>query len=105
MGKCYQISAARNCFHELLPLLANCSATYAAVQVHTARLFSSPPDHAFVITCKHLDARVALPLHGPIEDALKTGNLKALELGFWTAAVQFPLSDLNRLGSRIFSIA
>ncbi len=81
MGKCYQISAARNCFTELLPLLATCSATYESVKVHKAGRFSSAPDDTFVITCQHLDARVALPLHRPIEDALQNRQSDGVGIG------------------------
>lgn len=98
MGKCYQISAARNCFQELLPLLATCSATYAVVQVHTARRFSSAPDHAFVITCKHLDARVALPLHGPIEDALQNRKPEGVGIGVLDGRGSIPTPGFESAG-------
>ena len=98
MGKCYQISAARNCFQELLPLLATCSATYAAVQVHTARRFSSAPDHVFVITCKHLDARVALPLHGPIEDALQNRKPEGVGIGVLDGRGSIPTPGFESAG-------
>ncbi len=81
MGKCFQISSSRGCFQELLPLLATCSATYAAVQIYTTGRFSSAPDHAFVIICKHLDSRVALPLHGPIADALQNRFPEGIGIG------------------------
>lgn len=81
MGKCFQIASSRSCFRDFLPLLATCSATYAAVQVHTTGCFISAPDHAFVISCKHLDLRVALPLHGPIEDALQNRVLAGIAIG------------------------
>ena len=98
MGKCYQISAARNCFQELLPLLATCSATYAAVQVHTARRFRSAPDHAFVITCKHLDARVALQLHGPIEDALQNRKPEGVGIGVLDGRGSIPTPGFESAG-------
>ena len=39
---------------------------------------------------------------GRLKMPFKTGNLKALGLECWTAAVQFRRPDLNQLGSRIF---
>jgi hypothetical protein len=98
MGKCYQISAARSCFLELLPLLATCSATYAAVQVHTKRPFSSAPNDAFVITCKHLDARVALPLHGPIQDALQNRQPEGVGIGVLNGRGSIPTSGFESAG-------
>lgn len=80
-GKCYQISTERSCFQDLLPLLAACAGIYAAVQVRKNRNFISKPTDGFVIACKHLDARVVLPLHGPIEDALEGKQPNAIGVG------------------------
>lgn len=81
MGKCFQIAASRGCFQELLPLLATCSATYAAVQIDALGVFQTALDHAFVIVCKQLDSRVVLPLHGPIQDALVNRLPQGLAVG------------------------
>ncbi len=79
-------------------MLATCSATYAAVQVHTAGRFSSAPDHAFVITCKHLDARVALPLHGPIEDALQNRQPEGVGIGVLHGRGSIPTPEFESAG-------
>ena len=98
MGKCFQISSSRGCFQELLPLLATCSATYAAVQVHSARRFSSAPDHVFVIICRHLDSRVALPLHGPIEDALQNRVPEGIGIGVLQGRGSIPTPGFESAG-------
>ena len=81
MGQCFQISSSRSCFQDLLPLMATCAATYAALQVHTTGRFSSSPDDAFVIMCRHLDSRVALPLHGLIDDVLQNRIPEGVGIG------------------------
>ena len=70
-GQCYQISKARSCYQDLLPLLAACAGIYAAARIRISRSFQSNASDGFVIECKHLDACVVLPLHGPIEDAIQ----------------------------------
>jgi len=81
MGKCYQISKVRSCYQDLLPLLASCAGIYAAIQVRLKKQFSFNLNDGFVIGCKHLDSRVVLPLHGPIEDALANHQPDGVGIG------------------------
>ena len=100
MGKCYQIAPTRLCFTEFLPLLATCSVTYAAVQVYTSGRFISAPDHAFLISCKHLDKRVVLPLHGPIEDALNNRRPQGIGVGVVNGRGSVPAAGFESPGFR-----
>lgn len=100
MGKCFQIGASRGCFQELLPLLATCSATYAAAQIHALGTFQTAPDHAFVIVCKHLNARVVLPLHGPIQDVLFNQLPEGLAVGVLPGRGSPPVHAFESLGSK-----
>ena len=93
MGKCFQVSKERSCYQDLLPLLASCSGIYAAVQVRLNRQFSSNPNDGFVIGCKHLDSRVVLPLHGPIEDALANHQPNGIGIGVLPSRVTPPKPD------------
>lgn len=81
MGKCYQISKQQNCYQDLLPLLASCAGIYTALQARLLQNVSSNPGDGLVIECKHLDMRVVLPLHGPIEAAIQNVKPQVITVG------------------------
>jgi hypothetical protein len=66
-----QITKQQNCYQDLLPLLASCAGIYTALQARLLQNVFSNPGDGLVIECKHLDMRVVLPLHGPIEAAIQ----------------------------------
>jgi hypothetical protein len=81
MGKCYQITHRQNCYQDLMPLLASCAGIYAAVHARLYQSVPSNPSDSFVIECKYLDARVVLPLHGPIEAAIENVEPQVISVG------------------------
>jgi hypothetical protein len=79
VGAYYQLSQERPFSQEIYPLLISCSAIYIAASCRSNQGCASKPEDACVIDCRHINARVVLPLHGFIEHAL--GGLPLVGMG------------------------